>query len=111
MRFDAAPTNNVTAGRWQLDLNGPSYTTIRGTMKCGAGDTFTIAYPFSGILPNFPAPTAKSFDQERMKELLAQCAESLVRRRDREAAIASNAGYDAEDREACAEQLEEEEEK
>lgn len=56
----------------KLDLNGPSYATIRGTMKCGAGDTFTIAYPFNGILPNFPAPTAKSFDQERIKELLAQ---------------------------------------
>ncbi len=56
----------------KLDLSGPSYTTIRGTMKCGAGDTFTIAYPFNGILPNFPAPTAKSFDAARVKELLAQ---------------------------------------
>jgi hypothetical protein len=43
-----------------------------------------------------------------MKELLAQCAESLVRRNMKEAAIASNAGYDAEDRETAAEQLEEE---
>ncbi len=56
----------------KLDMSGPSYTTIRGTMKCAFGDTFTIAYPFSGILPNYPAPTAKSFDAARVKELLAQ---------------------------------------
>ena len=55
-----------------LKLDGPCYTTIRGTMKCGAGDTFTIAYPFNGILPNLPAPTAQSFDGARVKELLAQ---------------------------------------
>ncbi len=45
-----------------------------------------------------------------MKELLAQCAESLLRRKQKEDSIAGNAGYDAEDRENCAEQLEEEEE-
>jgi endoglucanase Acf2 len=56
----------------KLDLSGPSYTTIRGTMKCGTGDRFTITYPFHGILPNLPAPTAKSFDGARVKELLAQ---------------------------------------
>ena len=54
-----------------LKLDGPSYTTIRGMMKCGAGDTFTLAYPFNGILPNLPAPTAKSFDAARVSELLA----------------------------------------
>jgi endoglucanase Acf2 len=56
----------------KLDLDGPSYTTIRGMMKCGAGDTFSIAYPFNGILPNWPAPTSKTFDPSRIKELLAQ---------------------------------------
>ena len=56
----------------KLDLDGPSYATIRGPLKCGAGDTFTITYPFHGILPNLPAPTAKSFDSGRVKELLAQ---------------------------------------
>ncbi len=56
----------------KLDLGGPGYTTIRGPMKCGVGDTFTIAYPFNGILPSLPAPTAKSFDGARVKELLAK---------------------------------------
>ena len=56
----------------KLDLNGPSYTTIRGTMKCGAGDTFTITYPYHGILPNLPPATANSYDGARVKEMLAQ---------------------------------------
>ena len=55
-----------------LDLSGPRYSTIRGLLKCGAGDSFNITYPFNGILPNLPAPTAKSFDKGRVKELLAQ---------------------------------------
>ena len=55
-----------------LKLDGPGYTTIRGTMKCGAGDTFTLAYPFNGILPNLPTPTVKGFDRARMSELLAK---------------------------------------
>ncbi len=55
-----------------LDLSGPSYTTIRGTMKCAAGDTFTLTHAYNGILPNLPARTAKSFDGARVKELLAQ---------------------------------------
>ncbi len=45
-----------------------------------------------------------------MKELLGQCAESLIRRKVMEQGIASNAGYDAEDRESASEQLDEEEE-
>ena len=56
----------------KLGLSGPSYTTIRGTMKCAAGDTFTITHPFNGILPNLPAPTATNFDGARVKELLTQ---------------------------------------
>ena len=55
-----------------LKLDGPAYTTIRGALKCAAGDTFTLTHPFNGILPNLPAPTAKSFDATRVKELLAQ---------------------------------------
>ncbi|HEV7401349.1 MAG TPA: glycosyl hydrolase [Chthoniobacteraceae bacterium] len=54
-----------------LKLDGPAYSTIRGALKCGVGDTFTLAYPFNGILPNLPAPTATSFDAGRVKELLA----------------------------------------
>lgn len=55
-----------------LKLDGPSYTTIRGALKCGSGDTFTLTYPFNGIVPNYPAPAAKSFDAARVHELLAK---------------------------------------
>lgn len=55
-----------------LQLDGPAYTTIRGALKCTAGDTFTLTYPFNGVVPNLPAPTAKSFDAGHMQELLAQ---------------------------------------
>jgi endoglucanase Acf2 len=54
-----------------LALTGPTFTTIRGAMKCATGNTFTITYPFHGILPNFPAPTGDRFDASRIKELLA----------------------------------------
>lgn len=57
----------------KLDFNGINYATIRGPMKCAAGEEFTICQPFNGILPNLPAPTkAKSYDGERVKTLLAQ---------------------------------------
>ncbi|MEI7731676.1 MAG: glycosyl hydrolase [Verrucomicrobiota bacterium] len=56
----------------KLDLSGPNFTTIRGAMKCGAGETFSVAYPFHGILPNLPVPVAKSYDGARVKELLTQ---------------------------------------
>jgi len=55
-----------------MKFGGPSYATIRGAMKCAVGSEFTIRYPFQGILPNLPAPMAKSFDGERVKALLAQ---------------------------------------
>ncbi len=55
-----------------LKLDGPGYTTIRGAMKCTAGETFTLTHSYGGILPNLPAPTATSFDSARVKELLAQ---------------------------------------
>jgi endoglucanase Acf2 len=50
-----------------------AYTTIRGRMKCAAGESFTIRYPFNGILPNLPAPAAGGgFDPGRMKTYLAE---------------------------------------
>ncbi|MCX5683927.1 MAG: glycosyl hydrolase, partial [Planctomycetota bacterium] len=55
-----------------LAFTGISYPTIRGTMKCTAGEEFTLRYPFSGILPNLPAPKAAGYDGERVKALLAQ---------------------------------------
>ena len=56
----------------KLDLAGPAYTTIRGALQCGAGDNFSITYPFHGILPNLPAPTSKGYDPSRVGELLTQ---------------------------------------
>lgn len=53
-----------------LQLDGPSYTTIRGTLKCTAGNEFTLAYPFQGIVPNLPA--ASGLKTSRTKELLAK---------------------------------------
>lgn len=52
-----------------LPLDGPVYHTIRGPMKCGIGNEFTIAYPFHGILPNYPAP--QKIDTERVRSQLA----------------------------------------
>lgn len=49
-----------------LKLDGPSYTTIRGPLKCGAGENFTVGYPFNGIVPNFPWSGGA-----RVKEMLA----------------------------------------
>jgi len=56
----------------KLDLNGPTYPTIRGLMKCGLGNEFTITYPYNGIVPNFPAPKSPPFDAERVKTILAK---------------------------------------
>jgi endoglucanase Acf2 len=56
----------------KIAFDGPNYTTIRGTMKCGAGEVFTLAYPFNGILPNLPKPAAKDFDSSRVSQLLTK---------------------------------------
>lgn len=56
----------------KLDLSGPAYTTIRGQLKCAAGQEFTLQYPFNGVVPNLPVPAGKSFDEQRVKELLGK---------------------------------------
>ena len=56
----------------KLDFNEVAYTTIRGPMKCAAGEEFTLRQPFNGILPNLPAPKVAGYDGERVKALLAQ---------------------------------------
>jgi endoglucanase Acf2 len=56
----------------KLDFNGLAYTTIRGPLKCAAGEVFTLCQPFNGILPNFPAPKAQGYDGARVKALLAE---------------------------------------
>jgi endoglucanase Acf2 len=48
-----------------------TYLSPRGPLKCGIGSTFTIDYPFNGIVPNLPAPQvrdeANPYDPARMK--------------------------------------------
>ena len=56
----------------KTDFSGPSYPTIRGMLKCGFGNEFTIAFPFNGIVPNYPAPNVAGFDPERVKAILAK---------------------------------------
>jgi endoglucanase Acf2 len=56
-----------------LSFNDIAYTTIRGQMKCTAGEQFTICLPYQGILPNLPAPKAgNGFEAERVKALLKE---------------------------------------
>jgi endoglucanase Acf2 len=51
----------------ELALDGPVYRTIRGPLKCAAGDNFTIAHPYHGVLPNLPKPG----DVSKVGEILA----------------------------------------
>jgi len=48
------------------------YRTIRGTLRCAAGEKFTLTYPYNGVLPNLPTPDVKSgYDPGRLKTYLA----------------------------------------
>ena len=62
--------NNIS----KLDFNGIDYLTGRGTMHCALGNDFTLTYPFTGILPNLPAPKASggdhAFDPAREQAML-----------------------------------------
>ncbi|MCB9850015.1 MAG: Ig-like domain-containing protein [Phycisphaerales bacterium] len=54
-----------------LNFNGLEYRTPRGILKYTSGNSYSITYPFAGILPNLPAPTrlgnvANDFDPDRM---------------------------------------------
>jgi endoglucanase Acf2 len=61
-----------------LAFNDVTYITARGTMKCTAGNEFSITFPYSGILPNLPAPKAiggaHDYDQARMHTYLDDVA-------------------------------------
>jgi endoglucanase Acf2 len=51
------------------------YATVRGKLKTSTGQQFAIAWPFNGIPPLLPAPTATSgqshpFDKDRMKSYI-----------------------------------------
>ena len=57
-------------------FNQMEYLTARGTMKMSLGNEFSFTYPYSGILPNLPAPAAGGdFDSARLKSMLARFAE------------------------------------
>lgn len=55
----------------QVDFTDVRYTTIRGPLKCAAGENFTFSYPFNGVLPNLPAAAAPDFDAGRIRATLA----------------------------------------
>jgi endoglucanase Acf2 len=62
-----------------LDFNRLAYLTPRGPLRCTAGNEFSIAYPYTGILPNLPAPPAPAggehpYDPARMRDYLAKIA-------------------------------------
>lgn len=61
-----------------LIFNGMNYSTARGPLKCVAGNDFEIVYPFNGILPNLPAPTAlgvaNDYNSARMNSLITSVA-------------------------------------
>jgi len=75
--------NNIS----KLDFNGIDYITGRGTMHCAVGNEFTLTYPFTGILPNLPAPNLPApkpsdgdehdFDPARLQTQLAGIAAKL----------------------------------
>ena len=59
-----------------LALGDYSYLTPRGQLKCSPGHSFEITYPFTGILPALPSPSAAEakldhpFDLSRMQYYL-----------------------------------------
>jgi endoglucanase Acf2 len=63
---------NSTLG---FSLNGMTYATPRGLLKCAVGKSFTIDYKFNGLLPNQPAPKAiagstNPYQPDRMKTMI-----------------------------------------
>jgi endoglucanase Acf2 len=63
---------NSTVG---FSMNGMTYATARGQLRCAVGKTFTINYKFNGILPNLPAPKtlasgANPYLPDRMKTMI-----------------------------------------
>lgn len=57
-----------------------TYATPRGKMRMAAGQRFTTAYKFSGVLPWFAAPKemaslSNPYDRERMRQMIADYAQ------------------------------------
>jgi len=61
-----------------LAFNQLEYLTPRGKLRCTVGNEFSIAYPYTGIVPNLPAPGktggAHDYDPTRMQGYLADIA-------------------------------------
>lgn len=59
-------------GKTDFQFVDLEYKTIRGKLRLAAGGSFTLTYPFNGVLPNLPVPEPKSgYDPVRMKSYLA----------------------------------------
>jgi hypothetical protein len=62
--------------RNNLQLTEASYGTQRGRLRLAGGTSFSISWPFSGLLPSLPAPTDVSgehpFDAARLEGCLQQ---------------------------------------
>jgi hypothetical protein len=58
----------------KIAYDGPTYLTGRGTMRCTVGNEFTFVYPFTGIVPNLPAPKpgTPGYDPAKLTALINQ---------------------------------------
>jgi hypothetical protein len=56
----------------RLELGGPEFGTIRGVMKCGAGDVFRMSHAFRGVMPGLPAVGEMGGAAERVSGLLRE---------------------------------------
>ncbi len=63
-----------------LAFDGTEYASARGLLKCAPGTEWELTYPFAGLLPNLPMPSAKDetaanpFDPARMHTYLSEYA-------------------------------------
>jgi endoglucanase Acf2 len=61
-----------------LAFNQLEYLTPRGKLRCSVGNEFSITYPYTGVVPNLPAPKkiggAHDYDPARMQGYLAEVA-------------------------------------
>ncbi|MCW3098202.1 MAG: hypothetical protein JWL77_3820 [Chthonomonadaceae bacterium] len=61
-----------------LVFHGIDFLSPRGKLRCTAGNSFAITYPYTGILPNLPAPKllggAHDYNAARMHQYLTELA-------------------------------------
>lgn len=60
---------------WRENTSSIAFTnvefkSIRGRLRCAAGNEFTLSYPFHGVLPNLPKPATSSLYVARMSNYL-----------------------------------------